>query len=277
MLLSCVQSHVTFADVPDNFRRASQWLLKASERGVELVVMPECMLTGYGYESREEAMTQALSLDDPAWDALISICRKDSKLYAVIGFLERETVGSESRLFNASVLLGPQGIVASYRKVHLPHLGVDRFVDRGNRPYVIHQAGEARVGLAICYDCSFPEPMRVLGLRGADIIALPTNWPMAAIRTSEIVPPARSMENHLFFVAANRIGTERGFSYCGRSTICGPDGVELARASADQEEMLVVDVQLSQARNKRIERTPGAHVIDRFKDRQPGFYGGIAE
>ncbi len=81
----------------------------------------------------------------------------------------------------------------------------------------------------------------------------------------------------LFFVAANRIGTERNFNYCGRSSICGPDGIELARASDSEEQMLIANVNLAHARNKRIERTPGAHVIDRFADRQPQFYGPVAD
>ena len=277
MLLSCVQSHVRFADLPGNLRRAETWLREAAAQSVDLVVLPECMLTGYGFESREEALPHAIPIDDPAWQPLISICRSSGRLHAVIGFLEREGSGDETKLYNATALLGPGGLIASYRKVHLPHLGVDRFVDRGNCPYGVHQAGEARVGLAICYDCSFPEPMRVLGLAGADIIALSTNWPVAASRTAEIVPPARSMENHLFFVAANRIGCERGFVYCGSSSICGPDGIELARAGTDEEQMLVVDIDLAQARNKRIERTPGAHVIDRFADRQPSFYNSISD
>jgi 5-aminopentanamidase len=131
-------------------------------------------------------------------------------------------------------------MIASYRKVHLPHVGVDRWVDRGDRPYAVHQVGEARVGLAICYDCSFPEPMRRMGLAGADVIALPTNWPIAAARTAEIVPPARSMENHLYFVAANRVGTERGFQYCGLSSICGPTASNWL-APKDEETMLFAE------------------------------------
>lgn len=275
MLLSCVQTNVSFANISANIDRTQQWLQNAASQGVELVVLPECMLTGYGFESRDEAITQAMTINDPRWDELIAICRANGRMHVVVGFLEKEQHGEVASLYNASALLGPTGVVATYRKVHLPHLGVDRFVDRGNRPYAVHQAGEARVGLAICYDCSFPEPMRVLGLAGADIIALPTNWPIAAARTAEIVPPARSMENHLFFVAANRVGSERGFRYCGKSSICGPDGVELARAVGDQEEMLVAEIDLKQARNKKIERTPGAHVIDRFADRQPAYYSGL--
>jgi len=275
MLLSCVQSHVDFADVPSNFGRAAVWLREVAARSVDLVVMPECMLSGYGFHSREEAMASAIVIGDPQWQSLISICQSTGTLHAVIGFLEREDTDQGTRLYNASALIGPAGILATYRKVHLPHLGVDRFVDRGNRPYTVHQAGDARIGLAICYDCSFPEPIRVLGLAGADIIALPTNWPVAAIRTAEIVPPARSMENHLYFVAANRVGEERGFTYCGNSSICGPDGVELGRAGGDDEQILIAEIDLAKARNKRIERTAGAHVIDRFADRQPQFYPGL--
>ncbi len=276
MLLSCVQSDVTFADVSANLLRVIAWLDVAAIGEADLVVFPECMLSGYGFESREEALGHALSIDDPLWQTLAAACPRERPLYLVIGFLEVALSDDGSKkLFNASALVGPNGVIASYRKVHLPQLGVDRWVDRGDRPYAIHSAGEARVGLAICYDCSFPEPMRVLGLAGADIIALPTNWPAAAARTADIVPPARSMENHLFFVAANRVGAERGFRYCGRSSICGPDGVELARARDDQETILFAEVDLQQARNKRIERTPGAHVIDRFADRQPDFYQTI--
>ena len=119
--------------------------------------------------------------------------------------------------------------------------------------------------------------MRLLGLAGADVIALGTNWPAAAKRTAEVVPPARSMENHLFFVAANRVGKERGFEFCGYSSICGPDGEVLAAADHQEETMLLADINPELARNKRIERTPGKHVIDRFADRRPEFYGALTD
>jgi len=278
MLLSCVQSDVTFADVSANQHRVIAWLDQAAAQQADLVVFPECMLSGYGFDSREEAWGSALAIDDPLWQSLAAACRRPRPLYIVIGFLESAPGADGSKkLYNAAALVGPEGVLGSYRKVHLPQLGVDRWVDRGDRPYAVHQAGAARLGMAICYDSSFPEPMRVLGLARAEIIALPTNWPIAAARTAEIVPLARSMENHLFFVAANRVGNERGFRYCGLSSICGPDGVELARAAGDEETILFAEVDLQQARNKRIERTPGAHVIDRFADRQPAFYGAVAE
>lgn len=272
MRVAAAQMDITLGEVEANVAAAIRWIGRAAAQDVDLVVLPECALTGYCFESREQAWPHARSMDDPLWQRLSEACVAGRPLFAVIGFLER----AGDALYNASALLGPSGVVASYRKVHLPHLGIDRFVDRGDRPYAVHPAGEMRVGLAICYDSSFPEPMRVLGLERADVIALATNWPWEAQRTAAIVPPARSMENHLYFVAANRIGQEREFRFCGLSSIHGPDGVELARAVGDEEILLVADIDLEIARNKRIERTVGSHVIDRFADRRPEFYGRVA-
>lgn len=270
MLLACVQTDITFADVPANLTRVIGAIDEAGGRGAQLVVMPECMLSGYAYAAREDAIPHAVSIDDPIFSEIARSAAAQN-LHVTLGFLEKEG----DRLFNASALVGPGGVVGHYRKIHLPHLGIDRFVDRGDRPYNLLDAGDLRIGLAICYDCSFPEPMRILALAGADVIALGTNWPVGASHTANIVPPARSMENHLFFVAANRIGTENDFSFCGLSSICGPDGIVLAQAQGDEPTILYAEVDPQQARNKRIERTPGTHVIHRFNDRRPEFYGGL--
>ncbi|QDS95530.1 N-carbamoyl-D-amino acid hydrolase [Roseimaritima multifibrata] len=273
MQLAAVQMDVTLAAIEKNRDRVTEWTTQAARNGADLIVFPECALTGYCFESREEANDSAMTVDDPRWKPLLE-CVANNKVHISLGFLEKTPEGS---LFNASVLIGPDGMVGGYRKIHLPQLGVDQFVDRGDKEYAPLPAGDANVGLAICYDSSFPEPMRVLGLAGADIIALSTNWPVAAARTAEIVPPARSMENHLYFVAANRVGHERNFDFCGLSSICGPDGIELARAADDSEQILYATADLKLARSKRIERTVGAHVIDRFADRRPEFYKSIIE
>lgn len=275
MLLSCVQSDVTFANVAANLQRVLNWIQIAADRGADLAVLPECMLSGYAYDSREEAMPHALSLDDRVF-AEIAEAAGAANLHLTLGFLEQ----AGDQLFNALALVGASGVIGHYRKVHLPHLGIDRFVDRGDLPYKVHKVktkadGEVKIGLAICYDCSFPEPMRLLALDGADVIALGTNWPNGASRTAEIVPPARSMENHLFFVAANRVGEENGFGFCGHSSICGPDGVVLASTDGDQETILFAEVDPAAARNKQIVRIPGKHIIHRFNDRRPEFYKGL--
>lgn len=282
MLIACVQSDVSFADPQANLQRVLNWMDRAeiiagqSSGFPELLVFPECLLTGYCFDSRQQAMEVALPETSPIF-ASIAGAAQQRQCHVSVGFLER----SGQQLFNSAALIGPAGIVSVYRKIHLPHLGVDRFVDRGDRPYravaVDGAGGSVKIGLAICYDASFPEPMRVLGLDGAEIIALGTNWPVEARRTPELVPPARSMENHLYFVAANRVGTENGFAFSGRSSICGPDGMVLASSDDDQETLLLAEVDLQAARDKSIERTQGSHRIHRFDDRCPQFYGPIIE
>ncbi len=270
MLIACVQSDVAFADVAANLAKTLNWIAEAGEKQADLVVMPECMLCGYAYDSRQSALPHALSIDDDVFGQIAQAAAQH-ELLVTLGFLEKEG----DKLYNASALVGPDGIVGQYRKVHLPHLGIDRYVDRGNFPYRPITAGDVKIGLAICYDCSFPEPMRLLALEGADVIALGTNWPNAAAHTAAIVPPARSMENHYFFVAANRVGEENGFEFCGHSSICGPDGIVLAKSNDDSETILYANINIAEARNKRIERTKGCHVIDRFADRVPEFYRGL--
>ncbi|WP_404306008.1 carbon-nitrogen hydrolase family protein [Neorhodopirellula lusitana] len=296
MLIASVQTDIQIADTAANVKTVIRTLETLGEQGVDLAVFPECMLSGYAFESRDEARLAALTEDSPEIQQIAEASRATG-VALTVGLLMKEATGEKddsgepvNSLFNTALLIdGKQlidgqpashAIIGRYQKVHLPHLGVDQFVDRGTVPYqawpLTLKSGEiARVGMAICYDISFPEPMRALGLAGADIIALGTNWPVAAFRTAEIVPPARSMENHLFFVAANRIGHERGFDFCGLSSICGPDGVELARAAGQEATVLRAEVNLADARNKRIERTTGKHVIDRFADRQPDFYQSI--
>ena len=293
MLIACVQSDVTFARPNDNLTRVLAWMEQAAKQAgatpsdrqcqtetnapADLVVFPECMLTGYTFDSREEAMEVALVTDDAIFVKLAEAAGEFGQVITV-GFLER----CDEKLYNAAALVGSEGVLGLYRKVHLPGLGVDRFVDRGDRPYEAisvetPRSGKVNVGLAICYDASFPEPMRALALAGVDVIALGTNWPNEATHTPRIVPPARSMENHLYFVAANRVGTENGFGFCGRSSICGPDGVVLASCDDDRERILFAEVDPTLARNKTIQRTEGTHVIDRFADRCPDFYRALVE
>jgi predicted amidohydrolase len=181
------------------------------------------------------------------------------------------------RVFNAAALVGPEGFVAGYRKIHLPFLGVDRFTTPGDRPFAVHQAGELRVGMNICYDGAFPEAARVMALEGADLIVLPTNWPPGAECTADCVIPARALENNVYYLAVNRVGTERGFRFIGKSKACDPGGRVLAEALHEEEAILYAEIDLERARRKRVVRVPGLHEIDRFADRRPEMYGKIVE
>lgn len=175
------------------------------------------------------------------------------------------------------MLVGPEGLVASYRKIHLPFLGVDRFTTPGDRPFAVHQAGAVRLGLSICYDGSFPETARVMALEGADLIAQPTNYVPGSECMTEHGINIRAMENNVYYIMVNRVGEERGFRFIGSSRICDPGGATMAAAPADEETILYADVDPAEARRKRIVRVPGGHEIDRIADRRPQMYRRLVQ
>lgn len=245
---------------------------RAAGLGATLVVFPECALTGYGFASKAEAMEYAEPIPGPSTGAIAGACARLG-VQAVYGLLERDG----DRLFNACVLVGPGGVVGSYRKVHLPFLGVDMFADPGDRPFEVLEAEGLRVGMHICYDAGFPESCRVLALLGADLLVLPTNWPNHAECAAEHMMATRAMENVVYAIAVNRVGEERGFRFIGRSSIHGPGGERLAFAGPDGDEILVATIDPARARAKRQVRVAGKHEINRMADRRPGFYGMIVE
>jgi predicted amidohydrolase len=267
--IAAVQMDCRLGAVDENVRRVRSGLREAAAMGARLVVFPECALTGYCFTSKEEAVPHAETLPGPASDAVAEECARTGA-FAVVGMLERDG----DRLFNACLLAGPNGLVATYRKVHIPYVGVDRFATPGDRPFAVHDLGGLRLGMTICYDGSFPESARCLAVLGADLIVLPTNWPTGASAVLRL-PEARALENHVYYAAVNRVGEERGHHFIGRSRIIGYDGVPMAEAKTETEEVLVASIDPEQARRKRVVIIPGEFEVDRVGDRRPEMYGPL--
>lgn len=270
--LAGVQMAVRFADPRGNTSAVIEHLHETSALGVDLTIFPECALSGYCFADPASANDAALDADSTELQRLVECCR-DLNCAAVVGFLER----TETGLQNTVVLMGKNGWIARYHKVHLPKLGVDRFTQPGSQPFNVVDYQGLRIGLLICYDCSFPESVRVLALAGADIVILPTNWPSTSGLTADYVPNCRALENNIYFAAINRVGNENGFQFIGKSKICAPTGADLAFADHDRPETLYAEVRPSIARQKRLVHVPGQHEIDRFADRRPNFYQTLAE
>jgi len=244
----------------------------AAGRGARLVVFPECALCGYCYESKEEAWPHAETLPGPTTETLAALCR-ELGIWVICGLLERD----HQHLFNACALVGPTGEAVSYRKIHLPCLGVDRFTTPGDRPFTVQDLDGLRVGMTICYDGSFPESARVLTLLGADLVVLPTNWPTGARSTPKYLVQARALENHIYYAAVNRVGEERGFHFIGSSRIVDCEGELLAVSEQDREETLYATIDPGLARQKHIVKIPGQYEINRVADRRPEMYGPLCE
>jgi predicted amidohydrolase len=247
-------------------------LSQAANAGARLAVFPECALSGYGFGSREEGFDHAVPVDGTEVKRIAETVVRTG-CACVFGLLERDGL----RLYNACVLVGLEGVAGIYHKVHLPFLGVDMFVDPGDRPFAVQEVFGLRIGMHICYDGSFPESARVLTLLGAELIVLPTNWPTHSECAAEHMIPTRAMENTVYMMAVNRVGVESGFRFIGGSSIADPSGTVLARAGGDAEEMLVAEIDPLRARTKHLIRVPGRHEINRIADRRPDFYGPIVQ
>ncbi len=268
MKIAVVQMDVSLGDIPANVAKMIDHLRESHRRGAQLTIFPECSATGYCFAHRDEGLRYAQPVPGPITAQIDTDCRELGGM-TVVGMLESDG----PRLFNAAVLIGPDGVIGAYRKVHLPYLGIDMHTSYGDRPFAVHDAGGLKVGMNICYDASFPEAARCLTLLGADLIALPTNWPPGAECTATCTVRSRAMENAVYYAAVNRVGTERGFRFIGLSSICAPDGDVLAQSTTTDEEVLYADVDPSRARRKRIIRVPDKHEIDRVADRRPEMYG----
>lgn len=246
-------------------------LEEAVARGCSLVVLPECASSGYVFASADEALPHAEEVPGPFVDALAGVCGR-LDLHCVSGLLEREG----DVLHNTAVLVGPDGLVGRYRKSHLPYLGVDRFVEAGDE-VAVFETPLGRIGIEICYDLRFPEVTRLLALAGADVVALPTNWPMAARANADILTRARAYENRVFLLVANRVGRERATEFCGWSQICDVRGERVAEAGASEEALLVAEIDVEEARTKEIVPAPGEYEMSLFGHRRPELYAALAE
>jgi predicted amidohydrolase len=243
---------------------------EAAAAGAQLLVLPECAIPGYMFDSGDEALPYAEEIPGPSTEALERACARLG-LYVVCGLLERDG----DMLRNAAVFVGPDGLIGTYRKTHLPFLGVDRFVVPGDA-LPLFDTPLGRVGIEICYDLRFPEVTRTLALTGADIIAHPTNFPMAAKIQTELITVARAAENRVYLLTANRVGKERRGEFCGWSQIVDPYGTRLAEAGEREETLLVGEVDVDKARDKDYV-IPGEYELYLFGHRRPELYGALVE
>jgi predicted amidohydrolase len=265
--IACAQIDCRIGDVESNRAKVIDRIREAAAEQARLVILPECAITGYAFESLEEAAEFAEPLDGPTSEAIARACH-ETGLYAIVGFIEKDG----SRFFNAAMHVGPGGVIGSYRKVHMPYIGADRFLTPGDRPFEVFDLPIGKVGILICYDVSFPEAARTLKLLGAELIALPTNWPPGARRAPDFVINGRALENHINFAATNRVGLERGWPFIGRSKVVDFNGDTLAEADGEAEQLLVTEIDFEQANKNKIVNVSGAYEIDRLADRRPEFY-----
>jgi predicted amidohydrolase len=270
--IAAIQMEPILLEPEKNIEKVRHLISQAAEMGARVATLPECVLTGYGL-SYEEAQSHAEPIPGPSVNRILEACQ-DLDILVSLGMIEKDL---EMQCFNSAVLLGPNGIMGTYRKTHLPFLGVDRFLSAGDQINGPFETALGALGLLICYDLRFPEPIRLLALQGAHVVLLSTAWPDTATLYPAFMAQSRAAENGLYLVAANRIGEERGTRYLGRSLIVGPDGAKLAEGSTHKEEILMVEIDLNRSKNKKRIFIPGEYELDLFQDRRPDLYDALSK
>ncbi|MFN2289996.1 MAG: nitrilase-related carbon-nitrogen hydrolase [Anaerolineae bacterium] len=258
---------VQFAPALGNLEKTMQALKRLIPRtaGADLVVLPELCNSGYNFQSPGQAWQTSEEVVESTFLAFLVGQCQERGFHIVSGFNER----AGDCLYNSAVLVGPQGYVGRYRKLHL-FMNEKDFFAPGDGGLPVFDIGVCRLGMLVCFDWIFPEAWRVLALRGADVICHPSNLVLPGLAQRAV--PIRALTNRVYVVTANRIGTEDDLTFTGMSTIANPNGDVLAQASATEEVVSVVEVDASLAREKRI-----TSRNDLFADRRPDAYGLLLE
>jgi predicted amidohydrolase len=249
-----------FGKVEHNIKRISELI---PEEDFDLLVLPELANSGYLFSSFNELKNLSeVEGQGKFFDSMLEISKKKNA-FLVAGFCERV----ENDFYNSAYLIYPDGKFEVYRKIHLFD-EEKKWFKPGDTPgvYEIEKEtfGRVKIGVMICFDWIFPETARALALQGAQIICHPSNLVMPYCQRAMFT---RALENHVFTITANRIGTDvngdKDISFTGQSVILDPKGNYLAEAGKETEECRIVEINPCEALDKYI--NPNNHL---FADRR---------
>lgn len=258
-----VQTLARLGDFDHNIALMEGYVEEAVRQGSELVVLPECMDTGYLFDSAEHCAALAEPIPTgPFVSAMAALCRK-YRIYIASGITERD----DDKIFNTGLLLDRKGEVAiHYHKQFLATHDQNWFAF-GERGCPVADTDLGRLGLLICFDGRIPEIARSLSLQGAEVLVDMANF--FSMDQAEMWGPARAFENGVWLVAATKSGYERSIYYPGGSMIVDPKGQVVTKIPYDTHGVAVADIDLEAARHKRIfarnnkiaDRRPEAYTI----------------
>ena len=259
MKVGYIQTSPIFGEITQNFEQVENLL---GNTKADLIVLPELFATGYTFISKEEAESMAENVEGDTAKFLMRLAKKTNAL-VVGGFIEKDG----NQIFNSSMIVSESEVLGTYRKLHL-YYKEKLWFSPGNKPLEIYEVKNTKVGIMICFDWFFPETIRSLALLGADIIAHPANLVLPYCQNAMIT---RCLINRVFAVTCNRIGNEvRGednFTFTGGSQITSYKGEVLSTAPKDQPHIDFVEIDVTQARDKNLNKYNNV-----IKDRRSEFY-----
>ncbi|MGE5485528.1 MAG: nitrilase-related carbon-nitrogen hydrolase [Ignavibacteriales bacterium] len=257
-----IQFEPILLDKPTNMSRLMGFIEEAGRQGARLAVLPELATTGYCFRSREDVAPLVEPIPGPTTDAIAEVASR-FHMHVVVSLPEVEP--ATGVYYNAAALVGPAGVIGKYRKVH-SFYDETVWAKDGDLGFPVFETPLGRLAIIVCMDADFFESARIPALKGADVICFPTAWVSRAPSRSW---RARALENGVYFLAADRWGTERGISFGGGSCIISPLGEVLS--SLDRGDGVVIhEVNVRGSRDKYVER-----VGDLMDMRAPDEYHAV--
>lgn len=286
-IIATVNMHVEY-DKEKNLEKYIRYIDESAGKGAELIVFPETSLQGYlenlgtfKMSTVEYQQKQAEVVPEGASTQKLIQKAKEKNIYIIYGMTEKDP-DQPARIYNTAVLVGPEGYIGKYRKVHLPMDEAHIFYP-GNEINVF-DTKIGKIGMLICYDKDFPEVARTCAAKGAQLIVMPTAWSLDkssddpetnySVFVYDLLDKARAMENQAFFISSNQIGITGDIHFFGRSRVVGPMGLVLAE-NLNKEGLALCSIDVEEEIVKA--RTTGLFGLNLMKDRRPDMYRELAE
>ncbi len=250
MLVACAQYAVRDGDPEMNLRRSLAWISAAAEASADLVILPELSNSGCDLSSREAALRAAEPVPNGPTVRAWAEAAREFGLLVVGGVLE----GEGENVHNSAVIVGPDGLLGRYRKTHF--WDREKLLYEPGRELPVFETPLGTLGLLVCYDAWFPEAIRTLAMRGAELLCVPANapddWVPEGQRRGGLTmlgahAIAGANANRMYVACANRVGD----GYQGRSCIVAPSGGVLAFGGADAEGLVLAEVDGGRARREK--------------------------
>lgn len=258
--LALLQMHIEAGNPEANFSKLTSMLEEAvsQEQKPDVIMFPEMWNTGY-------ALTEIHTIadrDGARTKAFLSDFSKKHGVHIIGGSIAE--LKSE-KVLNTIYAFDREGnVAADYSKIHLFRLmDEEKYLAAGDKPGRLEIEG-AQAGLMICYDIRFPELARKLALEGAKLLFVPAEWPHPRLHHWRTLLTARAIENQMFVIACNRMGTSGSTEFFGHSIVLDPWGETIAEAG-EEETIIYADIDLSLVDAVRSK-------IPVFEDRRPAIY-----
>lgn len=242
------QSNPKLGKKSENLKSIETHASSARRKNIDLLVFPELHLTGYTMQ--DEVYSLAEPIPGPSEKRVEKMAREHG-LHIIFGMPEESDV--KGVIHNTAVLVGPEGLVGKYRKIHLPTHTVfeERRYYRPGQAVPVFETPLGRIALTICYDLYFPELMRLEALGGAELIVCISASPGLRRRFFEGFCLSRAMENAVYLAYVNRVGIEDGNQFWGGSRVVAPNGSVLAQCKYDVEDFQLCKMDLAEVGRAR--------------------------